>query len=56
MEDTIEDLDKEIEQNFKKKELSENKIRLPVPKVIEGMNKLGFKKSANEKVIEIWLV
>ena len=38
MGDTIEDMDIEIEQKDKKRELLENKIGLPVRKFIEDMN------------------
>ena len=46
---TIEDMDIEIEQKGNNKDFLENKIRLPDSKVIEKINRLGFKKYHLEK-------
>ena len=45
MGDTIEDMDREKEHKYNKIEFLENKIGIPDCKVIEEMNKLGFKKN-----------
>ena len=49
MGDTIEDMDIEIEQKDKKRELLENKIGLPVRKFIEDMNWLGLNKISSKQ-------
>ena len=52
MGDTIENMDIEIQQNDNKKDFLKNKIGLSDSKVMEQMNKLGFKKThPTEKVI-----
>ena len=49
MGDTFEDMDIEIEQRDNKLEILENKKGLPGSKVIEEMNRLGFKKNHLKK-------
>ena len=49
MEDTIEDMDIEVEQKGSKIDFLENKRGLPDTKAIEETIKLGFNKIASEK-------